>query len=157
MAFPLVPALIVGLLGGGAAVAVKRRKRLTAERKLIFESAMTQLKDGDDLRFLADVYEKEGLTAQAEMLRGRAKLRELPPDVKQARRNIFYEALGATDPVYVNKIADAFEKEHATGAAAKLREYADGLKKSGTATPGTGPAPAANTTPATPPPATPKS
>lgn len=142
MAFPLIPALIVTVLGGGAAIVAKRRHRFTAERKLIFESAMTQLKDGDDLRILADAFEQEGLTAQAEMLRGRAKLRELPADVKQARRAIFYEALGATDPVYVNKIADAFEKEHATGAAAKLREYADGLKKSKVATPGTGPAPA---------------
>lgn len=145
MAFPLVPALIVGLMAGGAAVAVKRRKRLSVEHKLIFESAMTTLKDGDDLRALADVFEKEGYKDQAEMLRGRAKLRELPPDVKQQRRDIFYEALGATDPVYINKIADAFEKEHATGAAAKLREYADGLKKAGTATTGTGPTPATST------------
>jgi len=124
---PLIPVA----LGGAALWAwwrAKHKKGMTPERKKIFEQAMKSLKEPEKLNTLADAFEKEGLKDEATQLRKRAKLRALPPDTQVARREAMKKALASKDPVAVEKVAAAFDKEGATGAAAKLRQYAAGLR-----------------------------
>jgi hypothetical protein len=102
---------------------------MTPERKQIFETALRTLKDPEKLRILADAYEKEGLKPEAEMLRKRALLREMPADVRARRQQAFGAAMRSKDPAKVEAVATAFQREGATGAAANLRKYAAGLRK----------------------------
>ena len=132
MALPLLP-LAIATLVGGAFYASKPKESpgkgvVTPERALIFETALNEMKDADKLRKLAKVFRDEGLPAQAELLEKRAKLRELPPEVKEARRAAYKKGMASQDPVAVRSLADTFDKEGATGAAASLRKYADSLK-----------------------------
>ena len=146
MPLPLIP-LTIATLAGGALWANSSKPGpakgvVTTERTLIFETAMNELKDPGKLRKLADVYRKEGLPGHADLLEKRAKLRELPPDIKAARKAAYRKAMASTDAEAVRKLADAYDKEGATGAAASLRKYADSLKA---ATPPAAPAvPAVN-------------
>jgi len=133
MPLPLMPIVIASLIAGAYHQSTKKppplRGKVTPERALIFETALNELKDPEKLKKLAEVYKKEGLDAHAELLEKRAKLRELPPEVKSARRDAFKKAMASTDPVKVKYLAEAFEKEGATGAASSLREYAESLDK----------------------------
>lgn len=126
MPFPLIPVAVVALTGLTTVAVVRRRKKkgLTAERKKVYIAALKSLKDPVKLRQLADAFEKEGLTKEAAMLRKRAKLRELPPKVKKKRRSAYRKGMKSKDPRAVNALANAFQKEGATGAAASLRRYA---------------------------------
>lgn len=127
---PLLPAAIFGLAVLGASKAhkaFKNKGKLTQEREDIFNSAMRMLEDPEKLRGLADAYEKEGLRAHADLLRKRAALRELPPEVKKARGDAYRKGMNSTDEVKVRKLADLFEAQGAVGAANKLREHADAL------------------------------
>lgn len=127
----MIPALpIIALLAGGTAVFVARRKlkpKMTAERKAVYETALKTLKDPAKLRELAESFRQEGLAAQAELLEKRAALRELPKAVKEARKEIFRQAMASKDRAGVLAMADAYDREGATGAADALRDYAKGL------------------------------
>jgi len=57
-------------------------------------------------------------------------LRELPKAKRDERRNIFKKGMASKDPDAVERLAAAYDKEGATGAAAALRKYATGLRKS---------------------------
>lgn len=128
---PLVPVMVVAL-GGAAwyktAHSPNSSKGLTAERELVYQQALKDVRDPDKLRSLADAYEKEGLKAQAAMLRKRATLRALPEEVKTARRDALRKGLQSADPLAVDKLAQAFEDQGATGAGLALRKYAQGLR-----------------------------
>lgn len=134
MPLPLVPITVVVLTAWAAATTGKRllnRGKLTPERQVIYEQALKS-KDVKVLRTMADAFEKEGLKPQAELLRKRANLRELPEETKKARREAFDKGMKSSDVVGIRKLADAFESEGATGAADTLRRYATGLEAGGT-------------------------
>ncbi len=118
-----------GRAKNGAAGKSTMAGEMTPERQIIYQTALSTTKDPLELQKLAAAFRKEGLVAQAILLDKRAKLRTLPDEVKEARRQIYREAMDQTDPDKVEKLADAFEKEGATGAAAALKEYAQSLRK----------------------------
>jgi hypothetical protein len=86
------------------------------------------LKDPDKLRILADAFDKCGLKNEGELLRKRATLRTAAPEVKAARKEAYRNAMKTKDPKVARQLADVFEKEGATGAAASLRHMAQGLE-----------------------------
>ena len=126
----LIPVLI---LSGGALIATYRVFRstkvvgMTPERVKIYQAALVTLKDPVKLERLAQAFEKEGCTAEARLLRQRAKLRALPKEVKAARRDAFARAIKSSNVDAIRKVAAAFAGEGATGAAANLRRHADSL------------------------------
>jgi hypothetical protein len=135
MPLPLIP-IAIAALGLGAWHAVKKKEApvkvgaeggLTPDRAILYETALRTTKDSDKLRTLAQAFRSEGLTPQAEMLEKRARLRDLPPDVKLARRAAFKKGMASTNPQAIIALADVFDCEGATGAADALRTYASGL------------------------------
>jgi len=117
-------------LAGGAYAAHKYRKKgMTPERKAIFEAALRNPPDPEKLRKLANEFEKEGLKKEADLLRKRANLRELPKDQKIARSNAFRAALNSTDIAKVEKMAQVFHAQGATGSAGQLYKHAASLRK----------------------------
>ncbi len=127
---PLVPVGAVIVTGAAAYAATRRKKKeMSQQQEKIYAAALNTLKDPVKLRQLADTFEKEGFKAQADLLRKRAKLRELPEDIKAKRREIWRKAITSTNIPGILTVAAAYEKEGCTGAAAKLREYANSLEK----------------------------
>jgi len=129
MVFPIVPSIIAGL----ATVAVIKNRnsskgKMTPERVIVYETALSKLKDAPKLRQLADAFEAEGLRPQAEVLRKRAALREKPREVQLARRATFKKAMASTNADAVQSVANAFRQDGATGAADALDKYAAGLR-----------------------------
>lgn len=125
MPLPLIP-IGIGLLLGGSAWAGKKhieKRRFTPERRMIFDTAMEKVKDIGKLNHLADVFEKEGLKAQATLLRKRARLRGLPQAQKDARREAMRKALASTDIAALKRFADALHSETAYANEAKIRSY----------------------------------
>lgn len=152
MPLPLLP-LVVGSLvaaayhksfrtGTGPAKGV-----LTPERQMIFETAIKEVKDPDKLRTLSQAFREQGLPGQADMLEKRANLRAMPEATKTARREVYRRAMKSTDGNAIRNLANAYEREGATGAAESLREYAASLP---VIIPGTTPAPAVAVTPVPP-------
>lgn len=130
MPLPLIPVAVTGLAGLAAWKVHKNRKRgMTPARQKVYDQALTNLKDPVKLRKLAAAYHKEGLTEQGTMLQKRARLRELPADVKEGRRAAFKKGMTLTNAASVEKLAATFEKEGATGAATALRAYAAKLPR----------------------------
>ena len=132
MPIPLLPVTVVGLAAAAGVVAHKRAKKkrkkgMSPDQEKIYSAALQNLKDPAKLIELADKYADQGFKHEAEMLRKRAKLRQLPPDVKKQRKEAFRKGLKLQDPDKVQKLADLFEKEGATGSADALRKYAKGL------------------------------
>ena len=127
MPIPLIPIAVV-TLAGGAWYKARKRKMMTPERKVIYETALNTMTDPNQLRALAAEFEKQGLKAEGEMLRKRAALKELPEDVKQGRKEAYQAGLKSDDPVKVEGLAAKFAETGSTGAAASLRSYAAGLK-----------------------------
>lgn len=136
----LLGAIVGGMMGGvfsggpwGAAlgagvgaiafeVAPRRKQaRMSPERRIIFEKACATSKDAKELRAYADQFEREGLHAQAKVLRKRADMRELPDDVKEARRTAFRQAFSWKKATDLDRFADLYEDECAFAAAKKLR------------------------------------
>lgn len=128
MALPLLPLLVLGLAGGAAyTVSRKPKAEMTPDRQVIFQTALESVADPAKLKAMADVFESQGLKEQADLLRKRAALRSMPPDVKEERRAAFQAGMASQNPVAVNRLADAFEAEGALGAASALRDYAKQL------------------------------
>lgn len=126
MALPVLPLAV----GGLAALVLwrhARKAKLTPAQRAVYETAR-DVKDPAKLRAIADAFESQGFKEEANLLRKRAALRELPPATTIARRKAFRQGLSSKDPVGVLKLADAFDKEGATGAAAELRKYAASLQ-----------------------------
>ncbi len=101
---------------------------MTPERQKVYEAALKDLRDSAKLRTLAEAFEKEGLAKEADMLRKRAALYELPKETQVARRQVFKAALKSPNVHGVEAVADAFEGEGATGAAEALRIHAAALR-----------------------------
>jgi hypothetical protein len=125
MPLPLLP-IAVTLLAGGSFWAGKKhldKKKYTPERRMVFETAMDSVKDATKLMALADVFEQQGLRAQAVLLRKRARLRSLPQPIKDARRQAMAKAFMSKDITQLGKFADALDSETAYSNAAKIRAY----------------------------------
>lgn len=134
MLLPL--ATLVIALGGMAFVKSKRPGVMTADRDRLYRAAIGgSLKTPEKLRTLADLFEKERLFPQAQLLRQRAALRELPDDIKKQRRLVFRRAMRSTNKAAVIAIANAYDKEGCTTACEKLRAYASGLPDVGPSAP----------------------
>lgn len=120
---------IVGLGVGSVAAYQLFRKRgtekysecMTPERIKIYELAIATLKDSRKLRVLADEFEKQGCKAEAEHLRKRAALRDLPAEQKAANKKLYKQAMASKNVGAIAKIAAKFESLGADGAAEHLR------------------------------------
>jgi hypothetical protein len=134
MPLPLIAPLLPYLAAAGAGIVGwklwERRPKMTPQRTAIYNEAMHSLKDPEKLSSLAAVFEGEGLSKQADMLRKRAQLRSAPDELKQARRRAFKNAMRSTDAAYVERIAKAHADEGATGAAERLYTRAKALRTS---------------------------
>jgi len=126
----IVPLVVLGLAGTAAYKVHKRKKGMTPERQAMFHGAIQSLADPDKLRALADKFHGEGFPAQADMLRKRAKLRELPGDVQEQRRETFRKGMRCLDADKVEKLASIYEQEGCAGASSCLYLYAKGLRAS---------------------------
>ena len=126
----LLPVAIAALAGTAFIMAKKPAPGvMTPDRQSILDTALTSKDiEPDKLRALAKVFAGNGLPLQADLLEKRAKLRELPPDVKEARKAAFRAAMESTNPAGIRVVADAFQNEGATGAAAALRTRAFDLE-----------------------------
>jgi hypothetical protein len=131
----LLPVAVAILVGSAYIMAKKPAPGvMTPDRQSILDTALTSKDiDSDKLRALAKVFADNGLPLQAELLEKRAKLRELPSDVKEARKAAFRAAMESTNPAGIRVVADAFDAEGATGAAAALRTRAFDLEHPGVA------------------------
>jgi len=125
----LIPLGIIAAMSAVAAWRVRNRKPkgLTPQRRAVFEGALATLKDPTKLRELADVYTKEGLTSEADILRKRAAIRELPKAVKLQRKAVFKKAINSKNPDAIREVAAAFAGEGCFGAARDLNAHAESL------------------------------
>jgi hypothetical protein len=108
---------------------------LNPERAGIHAFAMRFVKDPAKLNKLADAYDREGLSVQAASLRKRAALPSLNPKVQATRQAALKAGLKSTNPVAVEKLATAFDKQGAGASADILKQYAAGLKVQATVPP----------------------
>lgn len=126
--------ILGGLVAGGYYAKTQHEKNippkgeLTPERQMIFETALDQVKEPAKLRGLAKAFREQGLIKEADILDKRAALRDLPPDVKEGRRDAYRKGMDSKDPIAINTLAAAFESEGATGAAESLRKQAIALQ-----------------------------
>ena len=127
---PLVPVLLAA--GGWFGLKEYRRhKALTPERQAVFQNAMNAADPSVTstyLRNLATVFAQAGLDKEAKLLTQRAALKDAPPEVKAARRDVFLKAMQSTNPDAILDVARAHEKEGATGAAEQLRAQAEAVR-----------------------------
>lgn len=131
---PLLPIIVVSLIGATAYKVHKKNTSLTPQQKMILDTALNKKLASADYLKLADSFEAEGFKAEATLLRNRAAFQDAPEAKKAEWRAAFRKAFTSEDPTLVTKMALAFQKQGATGAAADLHKYAQGLKD-GTATP----------------------
>lgn len=125
------PILLPVALAGGAIYKYRgsKPKGLTPEQKKIYENALkSKSMTPAQLRQLAEGFLKAGAKEEASLLKKRAKLREMPPEVHSARKQVMKAALKSTNISGIEGVAAAFEGEGATGCAAKLRAHAHSLK-----------------------------
>jgi len=128
----LIPVVAgVAVLSGLAWFQSRRVKKgeLTPEREKVFVSAMASMKDTAQLRGLADKYQQMGLPHEAEMLRKRAALRDLPKEIADKRHEAFKKAMSSTNKEALAAFAGALESEGAIGAAEKVRQRIASLLK----------------------------
>jgi hypothetical protein len=97
---------------------------MSPDRQAVLDAALANESDPAKLRALAKVFTDANLPLQAELLLKRATLRELPADVKEARKAAFRAGMASANGPGIRALADEFEKEGATGAAAALRAHA---------------------------------
>lgn len=105
------------------------KRTLTQERAdLLNRTLNTTNLPPEEIRKVAAAFGAEGFKDEEKLLIKRAALRELPQEVKQARREVFRKAMRSTDKQKVMQIADVFEREGSVGSANSLRKYAAGLE-----------------------------
>lgn len=124
----LIPLAVV--LGTVTLYRVYRRPRrvgMTGKRMQIYQSALVTLKEPEKLRALAAAYEGEGLIAEADLLKKRAAIKELPKNKREERRAIFRRAIESSNIPAIRAVADEFRAAGCTGAAANLYAHADSL------------------------------
>lgn len=129
--FGNLPGAAIGATIGGFAAHAPVRKRdgaMTAKRQIAFEDAMTTVGDPAKLRDLARTFEREGLHGHAARLKVRADLRELPEDVKAARRDVLRRAYSSDKADVIDELANAYEQCGALGVACDLHLHAKAVR-----------------------------
>ena len=127
---PILPVVVVaGIVGAAVRSRKGPRSGMTPERRAVFERALHSLPDPGQLQTLAAVYEKEGLTKEADLLRKRAALKLRSPETKRAHADAFRTALKSENPDAVERLAGAYHQMGATGTAARLARHARALRK----------------------------
>lgn len=132
----IVEATFVGLLIA-AFWRSSNKKGMTEERKKVYLSAMENLTDPEKLREFAAEFDKGGCQIEANLLRKRAALREMPKEKKEEYRAIYERAMTSdvdskgnpVDPRVIDKLALAFESLTASGSARNLRKRAKELRE----------------------------
>jgi len=103
---------------------------MTDAQRLIFQNAVsdngTQLTPAQ-LTQLAQAFDAEGHSPEAEILFKRAQVLSLRPNEQAVLVGAFKKGLSSKDPVAVRALANSFEAEGFFGNAAKLRDYANSL------------------------------
>lgn len=142
---PLIPVIIGALAAGGlykkykskqtamaapqpAALHGERNGILTPDRQVVYEVAMNEVSDPAKLNGAAAVFAGEGLKDQADMLRKKARLRALPPEIKAQRKEVWRKALQSKDKAALLQFADALHGEGCWGAEEHIRNIANGVK-----------------------------
>lgn len=119
------------LLGGAVAHASQDTQfagEMTPARRIIFAKAMESISDPKELRALADAFASQGLKAEAEMLKKRAALRELPEEKQLAYRDAFRRAMASDDSEAIETLSDAFLHAGALRAARALKDHANAVR-----------------------------
>jgi hypothetical protein len=126
----MLPLAIIGALSGISLWKNRKKKAgvMTPQRQVIYDAALTAEKDPENLKILAKAFHAEGLHAQAELLEKRAALRDLPPEIQAARKQIVRDALKSDNPIFVAQMAGEFDAVGASGAAHALYQHASGLR-----------------------------
>jgi hypothetical protein len=120
----------VGVLLGGivAHQMTKPKAEMTPRRALIYTRAMESIKTPADLNQLADSFASEGLHVQANMLRKRAALRNLPPAIAAQRRLIFRKAMCSDNAQAIRNVGSQFAEQGSTDAAKMLFAHATAVE-----------------------------
>ena len=123
-------AALGGLVGGGVAHTTEQKPAgvMTAKRRIIYQRAMEKISEPSELRTLADAFEKEGLSAEALMLRKRAALRELPESTQALRRKHFRQAMASDNLEMIQRLSQAFASVGSVDAAKALADHAEAVK-----------------------------
>jgi len=127
--------LVETAFAGAIFLAWKRASKrgvMTDERKKIYDEALANIRGPrapEMFRKLADAFEKEGFGPQAKALRARADYLDVPPEKWAERNAIVAKALKSTKVEAIERLAQAFEKQTATGQARQLREHAAAVKE----------------------------
>jgi hypothetical protein len=123
--FGPIGAGIGALIGGVVAARLSKPSgEMTPRRRLIYTRAMESIKTPADLNTLADSFAGEGLHTEANMLRKRASLRSLPPQLAESRRVILRKAMASDNVQAIRDIASQFANQGSTDAAKMLFNHA---------------------------------
>lgn len=124
----IIPIILGSLIVTAVSKLRKRRVAMTPELQKTYNDAINGgVKDPVKMDELAKAFKKKGLKKESELLTQRARLMRLPEPVKTARRNAFRKALKSKKKGVVLEMAHILDKEGATSAAMRLREYASGI------------------------------
>lgn len=105
-----------------------KREEWTAEREAMYQSALENLTGPlgvNQLLVIAKECDEKGFHVKAYGLRQRAKLRAQDVKTKQAHREAFRKGMQSDNVEGILRLAAAFERYTATGAAARLRARAE--------------------------------
>lgn len=116
-----------GLLLWSGYKGIMRKRAWTPELQSRYEETLNNGPKQANLNLAVELEEK-GFPDKAEILRKRAAIRDLAPEVQETRGKVYRRAMRSKKPASVEAVADAFAGEGCVGAAATLRKYAEGLR-----------------------------
>ena len=102
---------------------------MNPEREELFRNAMAHCADPSKLVKLAEIFHREGLKAQAIVLKKRAEWRARTEEKKKEHADIFARAMASKNIAAILNIAAAFEDMTATFKAEQLRKHAQALNE----------------------------
>ena len=86
-----------------------------------------KLKDPVSMLAMADAFEQDGFRDAATMIRKRARLKQLPEEVKAERERIFRQLMASTNKNEIVEMAKTYAEEGCTDAAKALLTHAESL------------------------------
>jgi hypothetical protein len=93
---------------------------LSPEQQAMFDAAVTHLQDSKLLIRLAGEFESKHFDKQAKLLKKRAALLNMPPEIKKKYQTVFVQALESNDYQFISRVAKAFEEQGAFFTAKRL-------------------------------------
>lgn len=119
----------LGALGVAALWNSRRPGEMTERRDAIYRKCLRGEVSVEDMRAIANAFEKTRCYPQACMLRKRIALKELPPEGQERMREHFEKGMASKNGPGVLYLAQTFDDCGATRSAAKLRRHAQALAK----------------------------